>query len=69
MIILTLLTSTEIQLTQAGFKLAPSGTWSVAMPVELSCRWELCAQSFDPIEVRTGLNLILGFREECFYVA
>ena len=40
MIILTLLTSTETQLTQARFKLAPSGTWSVAMPVELSCRWE-----------------------------
>ena len=33
MIILTLLTSTETQLTQARFKLAPSGTRSVAMPV------------------------------------
>ena len=29
---LTLLTSTETQLTQARFKLAPSGTRSVAMP-------------------------------------
>ena len=33
MIILTLLTSRETQLTQARFKLAPSGTRSVVMPV------------------------------------
>ena len=30
---LTLLTSTETQLTQARFKLGPSGTRSVVMPV------------------------------------
>ena len=47
---LTLLTSTEKQLTQAKFKLVPSGTWSVAMPT-MSCRWEQCTQSFDPMKL------------------
>ena len=50
---LTLLTSTETQLTQARFKLGPSGTRSVVMPVNSVLSHLIQRSDYAPL--RSGL--------------